>query len=191
MSPWLDFVLFSILAATAVGVVMLRHLFAVVMLGGVFSLVTAGLFVVLDAPDVAFTEAAVGAGITTVLLLGALTLTTRREKPATSGIAIPLTVCVITGLALIYGTLDLPHFGTPDAPIHLHLAPEFLVVREPEIDIPNIVTAVLASYRGFDTMGEVVVVFTAGIGVILLIGQHGVGRRSRKEEAEDEESPSP
>ena len=48
MSPWLEFILFSILAATAVGVVVLRHLFAVVMLGGVFSLVTASLFVVLD-----------------------------------------------------------------------------------------------------------------------------------------------
>jgi multicomponent Na+:H+ antiporter subunit B len=100
-------------------------------------------------------------------------------------------------MVLIYGTLDLPHFGAPDAPIHVYLAPEFLVGREPEIDIPNIVTAVLASYRGFDTMGEVVVVFTAGIGVILLIGQHGVGRRSREEEAadgdgdEDEETRSP
>ena len=188
MSPWLDFVLFSILAATAVGVVVLRHLFAVVMLGGVFSLVTAGLFVVMDAPDVAFTEAAVGAGIVTVLMLGALTLTTRREKPGTSGMAIPLLVSIVTGLALIYGTLDLPHFGAPDAPIHLYLAPEFLVVREPEIDIPNIVTAILASYRGFDTLGEVIVVFTAGIGVLLLIGQRGVGRRSREEENEDQDS---
>jgi multicomponent Na+:H+ antiporter subunit B len=188
MSPWLDFVLFSILAATAVGVVVLRHLFAVVMLGGVFSLVTAGLFVVMDAPDVAFTEAAVGAGVVTVLMLGALTLTTRREKPGTSGVAIPLVVSIVTGLVLIYGTFDLPHFGAPDAPIHLYLAPEFLVVREPEIDIPNIVTAILASYRGFDTMGEVIVVFTAGIGVLLLIGQHGVGRRSREEEDEDEDS---
>jgi uncharacterized MnhB-related membrane protein len=80
MSPWLDFALFSILAATAVGIVVLRHLFAVVMLGGVFSLVTSSLFVVMDAPDVAFTEAAVGAGVVTVLLLGAIALTTRREK---------------------------------------------------------------------------------------------------------------
>jgi multicomponent Na+:H+ antiporter subunit B len=186
MSPWLDFVLFSILAATAIGVVVLRHLFAVVMLGGVFSLVTAGLFVVMDAPDVAFTEAAVGAGVVTVLLLGAIALTTRRERPSQGGVAIPLAVCIITGLVLIYGTLDLPHFGSPDAPIHLYLAPEFLVVRQPEIDVPNIVTAVLASYRGFDTLGEVIVVFTAGIGVLLLIGQHGVGRRS-PEEVEDEE----
>ena len=188
MSPWLDFVLFSILAVTAVGVVVLRHLFAVVMLGGVFSLVTAGLFVVLDAPDVAFTEAAVGAGIVTVLLLGAITLTTRHEKPGTGGVAVPLTVSIITGLVLIYGTLDLPHFGSPDAPIHLYLAPEFLVIREPEIDIPNIVTAVLASYRGFDTLGEVIVVFTAGIGVLLLIGQHGVGRRTPDEDEDDKDS---
>jgi multicomponent Na+:H+ antiporter subunit B len=100
-------------------------------------------------------------------------------------------VSIITGLVLIYGTLDLPHFGSPDAPVHLHVAPDYLVVRAPEIDIPNIVTAVLASYRGFDTLGEVVVVFAAGIGVLLLIGQHGVGRRSREEDEEDEDSPSP
>jgi multicomponent Na+:H+ antiporter subunit B len=187
MSPWLDFVLFSILAATAVGVVFLRHLFAVVMLGGVFSLVTAGLFVVMDAPDVAFTEAAVGAGLVTVLMLGAITLTTRRERPARGGAAIPLAVCIITGLMLIYGTLDLPHFGSPDAPIHLHVAPDYLVVRAPEIDIPNIVTAVLASYRGFDTLGEVIVVFTAGIGVMLLIGQRHVGRVSRRKPEEEDD----
>ena len=191
MSPWLDFVLFSILAATAVGVVILRNLFAVVMLGAVFSLVTAALFVVMDAPDVAFTEAAVGAGITTVLLLGALTLTTRHERPGSSGIAIPLAVSLITGAVLVYGSLDLPRFGSPDAPIHLHLAPEFLVGREPEIDIPNIVTAILASYRGFDTLGEVIVVFTAGIGVLLLIGRHHVGRRNRVEDAADDKGEAP
>jgi len=191
MSPWLDFVMLSILAATAVGVVVLRHLFAVVMLGGVFSLVTAALFVVMDAPDVAFTEAAVGAGVTTVLLLGALTLTTRHEKPGTSGsVAIPLAVAIITGLVLIYGTLDLPHFGSPDAPIHLHVAPDYLVGRAAEVGVPNIVTAVLASHRGFDTLGEVVVVFTAGIGVLLLIGQHHVGRRNPQDDREDEEDES-
>ena len=188
MSPWLDFVMLSILAATALGVVLLRHLFAVVMLGGVFSLVTAALFVVMDAPDVAFTEAAVGAGVTTVLLLGALTLTTRHEKPGTGGgVAIPLAVSVITGLVLIYGTLDLPHFGAPDAPIHLHVAPDYLVARAPEIAMPNIVTAVLASYRGFDTLGEVVVVFTAGIGVLLLIGRHHMGRRDPREDRDDDD----
>ena len=92
---------------------------------------------------------------------------------------------------LIYATLDLPRFGSPDAPIHLYLAPEFLIGREPEIDIPNIVTAILASYRGFDTLGEVVVVFTAGIGVLLLIGRHHVGRRNRVEDAVDDKGETP
>ena len=41
----------------------LNHLFAVIMLSGAFSLVSAMLFVVMDAVDVAFTEAAVGADI--------------------------------------------------------------------------------------------------------------------------------
>jgi multicomponent Na+:H+ antiporter subunit B len=66
-------------------------------------------------------------------------------------------------------------------------APDYLVVRAPEIDIPNIVTAVLASYRGFDTLGEVIVVFTAGIGVMLLIGQRHVGRVSRRKPEEEDD----
>lgn len=185
MSPWLDFALFSMLAATAIGIVLLRHLFAVVMLAGVFSLLSAGLFVVLDAPDVAFTEAAVGAGISTVLMLGALALTTRREKPTRHSIIVPLAVSIATGAVLIYGTLDLPPFGAPDAPIHQHVAPEYLAGSVEEIDIPNIVSAVLASYRGFDTLGEVIVVFTAGVGVVLLIGRHCVARR--EDETQEEE----
>jgi multicomponent Na+:H+ antiporter subunit B len=174
------------LAATAIGIVLLRHLFAVAMLAGVFSLLSAGLFVVLDAPDVAFTEAAVGAGISTVLMLGALALTTRREKPARQSVAVPLAVSVVTGAVLIYGTLDLPPFGAADAPIHQHVAPEYLVGSIEEIDIPNIVSAVLASYRGFDTLGEVIVVFTAGVGVVLLIGRHYVARREDETQHEDD-----
>ena len=55
------------LVITALAVVRTRSLFAVVTLSGVFSLLSALLFVTLDAVDVAFTEAAVGAGISTVL----------------------------------------------------------------------------------------------------------------------------
>ena len=50
--------------------------------------------------------------------------------------------------------------------------------------MPNLVTAVLASYRGFDTLGEVTVVLTAGIGVLLLLGRrekvHLVARKSNE-----------
>ncbi len=109
-----DILLLALLLVTTVAVVRLRNLVAVVMLLGLYSLLMAAVWVVLDAVDVAFTEAAVGAGITTFLMLA----------------------------------------------------------------------AVLASYRGYDTLGETTVIFTAGIAVLVLPG----GRRRREdEESEDGE----
>ena len=68
---------------TGISVIFIRNLFAVVVLAGIFSLLAAVLYVVLDAVDVAFTEAAVGAGISTLLLLGTLALTTDKELAKT------------------------------------------------------------------------------------------------------------
>jgi multicomponent Na+:H+ antiporter subunit B len=86
---------------------------------------------------------------------------------------IPLGVVVVTGLVLVYGTLDMPFLGDPDAPIHQHVAPRYIEQSYDEVGMPNIVTSVLASYRGFDTLGEVVVIFTAGLGVLTLLGVSG------------------
>ena len=158
------------MAITVLAIVRIRNLFAVVMLGSIYSLLAAAMFVVLDAVDVAFTEAAVGAGISTVLALGTLALTTDREKQPMHTKIVPLCVVFLTGAALIYGTLDLAPFGSPNAPVHNHVAPTYLQEAQDKTTVPNIVTAVLASYRGYDTLGEVTVVFIAGIGVILLLG---------------------
>lgn len=186
METVINLTLFSMLVLTAIAVVRMRSLFAIAMLSGVFSLLSALLFVVLDAVDVAFTEAAVGAGISTVLVLGTLALTTRFEKPSSHSPAIPLFVCVVTGAALIYGTLDMPNFGAADAPAQIHVAPDYLENSPHEIGVPNVVTAILASYRGYDTLGETAVVFTAGIGVLMLIS--GLARRRRDEDEDGEES---
>ena len=83
---------------------------------------------------------------------------------------------------MVYGTLDMPNFGSPDAPAQTHVGPEYFERIPKEIDVPNAVTAILASYRGFDTLGETAVVFTAGIGVLMLMS--GLGRR-RKEDEDD------
>ena len=164
-------VLFTFLAAVAIAVIRLRDLFAAVMLAGIFSLLSAALFTVMDAVDVAFTEAAVGAGISTLLMLGTLALTTSQEKPEYNRPRLlPLLVVIATGAALIYGTLDMPHYGDPAAPIHHHVAPHYIEKTPEEIGVPNQVTAVLASYRGYDTWGETTVIFAAGIGVMLLLG---------------------
>ena len=167
----------------ALAVIRLRDLFAVVMLFGIYSLVSAGLFVVLDAVDVAFTEAAVGAGVATVFMLATLALTTSREKiPATHKRVLPLAVVLVTGVALAYGLSDIPRYGDPANPIHHHVAPHYVEDSEKEIGIPNIVTSVLASYRGYDTLGETAVIFTAAIGVLVLIGG-ARRRRSRRDES--------
>jgi len=158
------------LAVTAIATVYLRDLFAVVMLFGIYSLLSAAFFINLDAPDVALTEAAVGAGITTVLMLGTLALTGRTEKKSSHGVLLPLVVVTVTGMALIYGTLDMPHFSDPDAPVHQHVAPRYIYDSPNETGVDNMVASVLASYRGYDTFGEVIVIFTAGIGVLAILG---------------------
>ena len=179
----LDFFLLVFLSACAVAILMLKDLFAMAMMFSLFSLLSAGLFTVLDAADVAFTEAAVGAGISTLLMLATLTQTSR--KTLDSGIrarGVPLLVVIVTGLALLYGTQDLPGLGDPGAPIHTHVANRYLQDSADEIGVPNVVTSVLASYRGYDTLGEVTVIFTAGIGVLLLLGRE----RKRGKPEEDE-----
>lgn len=166
---------------TALAVIRLRDLFAVIMLFGIYSLLSASLFVVLDAVDVAFTEASVGAGIATVFMLGTLALTKSREKiPAAHKQVLPLLAVLGTGAVLIYGTSDIPYYGDPSNPIHHHVAPRYLEGSATEIGVPNVVSAVLASYRGYDTLGETTVVFTAAIGVLVLIGG---ARRPHSEES--------
>ena len=161
--------LLSFLAMTAIAVLQLRDLFAVVMLSGLYSLLSASLFLDLDAVDVAFTEAAVGAGISTLLMLASLKLVGRYEHKSRYKPALALGVVLVTGALLLYGTMDMPHFGLADAPAHQHVAPRYLYDSMAEVGVPNVVTSVLASYRGFDTLGETVVVFTAGIGVMSLL----------------------
>ena len=173
MEYLINTVLLALLAVTAGAVVHLRNLFAAVMLVGIYSLLTAAIFVILDAVDVAFTEAAVGAGISIILMLAALSLTGRDQTAPTAPSGLGLAIVLVTGAALVWGTLDMPYFGDPSAPVHVHVAPRYLEGTLSEIGIPNAVTSVLASYRGYDTLGEVFVIFTAGVGALALLGNRG------------------
>jgi multicomponent Na+:H+ antiporter subunit B len=157
------------MAATVVVMARSRNLFGVILLGGLYSFLLATVMVALDAVDVAMTEASVGAGISTVLLLGALHLCRSREARPASRPWLPLAVSTAVGAVLVYGTLELPPLSDPSSPIHAHVAPRYLHEMKQEVDVPNAVTAVLASYRAYDTLGETVVVFTAGAGVVALL----------------------
>lgn len=168
-----NLLLFLLLVVTGLAIARIRELMAVAMLGGVFSLTSASIFVLMDAVDVAFTEAAVGAGMTTVLMLATLGLTRQREKVTPPRRAVPAALMVAaTGALLVYATADLPTFRAPDTPVQQHpVTQRYLVDSARETGVPNTVTSVLASYRGYDTLGETVVIFTAGIAVLLLLGR--------------------
>ena len=173
------------LAVTAIALLCVRGLFVALMLTGVYSLLITSLFVLLDAVDVAFTEAAVGAGITTVLFLAMLSKVSvhHNDSSALNFQLLPFLVVILTGALLVYATQDMPKFGDPQAPANLHVAPKYINDGKKDTGVPKLVTAVLASYRGYDTLGEVTVIFTAGVGVLLLLGRKR--RRVSGESGED------
>ncbi len=180
MEALVDLALLALLTVLAIGIVRLRSLFGAAMLFGIYSLLCALIFVVLDAVDVAFTEAAVGAGISTILIRSTLSITGARLEVKHSRPLIPFLITAAIGAALIYASLDMPLVGDPNAPANLHVAPEYIEGTRTEIQIPNVVTAVLASYRGYDTLGEVTVIFTAGVGVLCLLSRRRPRRKTTR-----------
>ena len=148
-------VLLVLMAVTVVVLARNRNLFAVIVLSGLYSFLMATVLVALDAVDVAMTEASVGAGMSTVLLLGALHLCSSEEARGVHRPWLPLAVSVALRPAagLRHARACRP-FPTRPAPIHTHVVPRYLQQGPQETGVPNVVTAVLASYRGYDTLGR-------------------------------------
>jgi len=173
--------LLTMLAVVTVAITRQRSLFGVVVLASIYSFLMATVLVVLDAVDVAMTEASVGAGISTVLLLAALHLIKTLElRPAKTSI-VPLLASLVSAGAVAWAAFALPPFGVADSPMHRHVVPRYIERSLEETNVPNLVSSILADYRGYDTLGETTVIFTAGIGVLALLGgarRRGGGRQS-------------
>tara|TARA_B100000902_G_scaffold18408_1_gene22069 strand:+ start:863 stop:1444 length:582 start_codon:yes stop_codon:yes gene_type:complete len=162
---------FLVTVMLGIGIALLRTrtvIFTVV-LTSAYSLIAALMFITLDAVDVAFTEASVGAGISTILFLAAMAYLPKEEEENLNSQILPAISCMVLGGILIWCSYDLPEIGLLSSPIHQHIVPDYIMGTRDDIDIPNIVTAVLASYRGYDTFGETIVVFTAGVAVLALL----------------------
>lgn len=214
----LDVLLLTLALVAAIAIVRVRSLLAATMLSGIYSLLMALVWSNMHALDVGFTEAAVGAGATTVLLLGTISATGRLSRRTPSLDLRAAAVVLFTGGLLIYGTLDMPDFGDPTAPIHQHRVPKLLAqevgkvpgrpllgMDEPDPahphprddfngHVPNTVTSLLAAYRGFDTMFETAVIFTAGISLVLLLRRRDddiVDAWEERERESDVQTPRP
>ena len=165
--------LFVFVLATAFATALLRDVLAAIIVFGAYSLGMAMYYAFLLAPDVAMTEAAVSAGVTTILLLLTLAKTVRPSPDVTfERPHLPGLVVVLLLLAVLIPTIThFPAVGSPDAPAWANPAVTQYYIENAYQDtgVQNAVTAVLAGYRGFDTFGEAVVVFTAGIAVLIVL----------------------
>lgn len=178
----IDIILLLFIVVCAVAAIFMKDLLSSVMVLGAFSFLMAVEWTVLNAVDVAFTEAAVGAGITSVLMIASISRTGRYEddydqynskktvqRKSLRSRIIPIFVVVITGAVLVYGTIDMPDFEDPNAPINKHVAPLYIERSKPDTGSDNMVTSILANYRGYDTLGETTVIFAAGMCLIMLL----------------------
>lgn len=164
-------VLALLIAITALSLIFVRNLFAVVMLLSVYSALMGLAFAVMGSVDVAFMEFVVGTSMSTVFLIGLMRWVDPNELTLHTGRRRLLALFPAAGFGgvLLYGVDALPAFGDPLAPSHVYLSPDFAAGSIPDMATPNVVSAVLADYRGFDTMIESAVVVTAVLGCLLVL----------------------
>ena len=175
-------VLMTLAVIAALIIARTDNLFSAALLAGISSLISAALFLTLDAPDVAFTEAAVGAGIGTIFFLATIAATTVHYAYSATRKTLALTLAAVAGWLMFYPMLDFPYLGDATLALHDHVARHYLENSAAEVGPANVVTSVLASYRGLDTLGEVAVIFTAGVGVLIVLGTGAGAAANRGEE---------
>jgi multicomponent Na+:H+ antiporter subunit B len=166
-----NIVILFFLVVIAVAVIRSRNLITAAALLSVFSMLMASEYLVLGAADVAITEAAVGAGISTILLLLGIFLVGSKEKRRKNKNLLPFLLIISVMALLIYASGQLPVFGAKDTPAQKHVASYYITNNSKDTGVANVVTSVLASYRGYDTLGETIVIFTAAIAVFMLLGR--------------------
>ncbi len=161
----------ALLVLCAAALATVRPLMPTVLFLSAYSGIVSALLALLGAPDVAFTEAVAGAGISTVVLMALMGQIDVRAVPQPSARARPLAAAaaVALGATLLPAILALPPFGAPDAPPAVHVAPDYLRHAVADMHTPNVVSAVLADYRGFDTLIETTVILTAAVACVLIL----------------------
>jgi multicomponent Na+:H+ antiporter subunit B len=179
MTPtdFLLFGLFALVLVAGLAAALARGVTAALVAFAAYSLGLAVVWVVLRAPDVALTEAAVGAGVTTALFLVVVRRLQIRDatKPARSGRGAGGRPASLAAAGLVAGGIlltvpALPAVGDPTAP-GFGPVTEFYLADAAARGIDNVVTAVLVVYRGFDTFGEIAVVFAAAAAVLAVLGR--------------------
>jgi multicomponent Na+:H+ antiporter subunit A len=130
----------------------------------------AGVYALMGAPDVALVAAVIETVVTVVFVtvFARLPRTVIGRAPAPAlrvrNIAAGL-VASVSAFGVIWAALSRPRLGPSDAAGHIRLTPD--------AHGGDVVTVILADFRGLDTMVEITVLFVAVIGVASLLRREG------------------
>lgn len=167
----LNFIVF-LLVIISIKIITAKDLLEAIIYSSAFSLLIGVSYLLMDAPDVAMTEAALGACLSTCVYLNLL-----RKLPSNlkiiqkTRIISTSLICLLFVVTLTYMGLELPDYGDEHALLHTHLTKYYIENTSKDIGIPSFVAAILASYRGYDTLGETSVILIAGISVLLVFSR--------------------
>ncbi|NLV25038.1 MAG: DUF4040 domain-containing protein [Deltaproteobacteria bacterium] len=182
----LDLFLLTLVVVCALGTITVRGLLSATIIFAAYSFLMCLLWAEMGAVDVAFTEAVVGAGVSTIFFIAALFRSTTRSRLVIRGVddphhlkdqgwkILPLMLSVITGVLLFYGMADFPAWGDPQSPPNVHVSSYYIENAVRETQVPNLVAAILGDYRGYDTMFELVVIYCAGVSVVSILKQENL-----------------
>lgn len=180
MFDTLLFIFLFLLVFLSVYISFVSNLLALTLLTTLISLVSTVLYILLNAIDVAITEAVVGAGVSTVLTVVAIYLTSsyffsnkdnKSTKFKTTHLkrfiyGIPF---LIMGYIFIESIASMPPFGELTNPTNNNLYETYLQGSFHTFNVHNAVTMILGSYRGYDTLGETLVILLAALGVYVIL----------------------
>ncbi len=162
----------SVLVIISLQLIISKSLIESIIIMSVFSLFISICYLFMDAPDVAMTETALGSCLSTCVLLNLVKIVGDDVgEVKKSKIAFATILCIVFMACLSWTSMDLPHFGSKESPLQTHLTEYYVENTKRDIGIPSIVTAILASYRGYDTLGETTVILVAGLGVLVIISK--------------------
>jgi multicomponent Na+:H+ antiporter subunit B len=159
-----------VILLTCIRLIVSKNLVESILIMSVFSLFIGICYLFMDAPDVAMTETALGTCLSTCVLLNLVKIVgedvgqTRKSKTIYA-----IILCTLFVGCLSWAAIDLPDFGSEDSPLQNHLTKYYIENTRTDIAIPSIVAAILASYRGYDTLGETVVILIAGLAVLVIV----------------------
>lgn len=173
LSTYLLIITLVLLFITSIRLIFCNSLLNLTITTSVFSLLISVSYLLMDAPDVAMTEVALGSCLSSCVFLSFLNRLPKFQKHNIKHTRLinSSVICLIFIIVLSYAGLNLPEYGSANSPLQNHLTKYYIENTENDIGIPSFVAALLASYRGYDTLGETIVILIAGISVLLLFSK--------------------